>query len=207
MHIELTELLRCPGRHGADHLVLSTGEMRGRSVRFGTVGCPVCRREFRIAEGTVDFTAAGGDQPDRAVRARATGGAAARRPLPPDVLQAALDLSGPGGVVALVGGAARHASGLAGLMDGVHFVGINAPPDVEELPALSLLVADGEIPLRDAMVRGVVVGAEAAAGPWLAESLRVLLPGRRIVVQDERAGPPGATLVAAGDGVWVGEKR
>src|SRR5256886_11534736 len=58
---------------------------------------------------------------------------------PADVrtLQALLDLSGPGGYVLLLGSAAQHAVGLAGLMGGIHFVGVNAPDDVEELPVRS----------------------------------------------------------------------
>src|SRR5437879_13816286 len=95
-------------------------------------------------------------------------------PSPPDAetLQALLDLSGPGGYVVLVGSAARHAVGLAGLMGGIHFVGINAPSDVAELPVLSLLVCDKLIPLRRAMARGVVVGLDRVAPPWLDEALR-----------------------------------
>src|SRR2546430_14208356 len=56
MHIELTELLRCPESHQADPLVLSTGEMAGRMVRTGLVGCPVCRKEYPIVKGVVYFT-------------------------------------------------------------------------------------------------------------------------------------------------------
>src|SRR5256886_4597704 len=88
----------------------------------------------------------------------ATGGShpASRIPHPVDAetLQALLDLSGPGGYVVLVGAAARHAVGLAGLMGGIHFVGINAPADVEELPILSLLVCPSMIPLRQTIARG-----------------------------------------------------
>src|SRR5256886_7662031 len=87
-------------------------------------------------------------------------------------LQALLDLSGPGGYVVLLGSAARHAVGLAGLMGGIHFVGVNAPPEVEELPVLSLLACDTMVPLRHAMARGVVVGPEP--GAWLAEAARLL---------------------------------
>jgi len=109
--------------------------------------------------------------------------------------------------VALVGSAARHAVGLAGLMGGIHFVGINAPSDVAELPVLSLLVCDKLIPLRRAMARGVVVGLDRVAPPWIDEALRVLLRGRRLVIEDERA-TPGAGLkqLAVGEGLWVGEK-
>jgi len=211
MHIELTEMLRCPEPHRQEHLVLSTAEMLGRSVRAGMIGCPVCHREFRIGNGIVDFgsgerqAVAGGALPPVGARAVSD-----RLPLPapPDAatLQALLDLSGPGGIVVLVGRAARFGEGLAGLMAGIHFVGVNGPGDLAELPALSLTVAPDQIPLRDASARGVVVGADAAHAPWLAEAARVLLRGRRLVIEGEHAETPGVTRRAVGDGLWVGEK-
>src|SRR6266850_1673960 len=132
MHIELTEMLRCPEPHPEDVMVLSTGEMVGRMVRFGLVGCSVCRKEYLITNGILDFT---GNAPGSAPSHPAS-------PIPlPDAptIQALLELSGPGGFVVLVGDAARHAVGLAALMGGVHFIGVNAPADVEELPVLSLV--------------------------------------------------------------------
>lgn len=198
MHIELTEMLRCPDPHREEYLVLSTGEMLGRMIRSGTVGCPVCRQEYPIARGIVDFT--GGAMRDLVP---------ARAPAPdPQTLQALLELSGPGGFVVLVGSAARHAAGLAGLMAGIHFVGINAAADVEELAVLSLLRASGVIPLRQAIARGVIVGGEAATSQWLAEAHRVLLRGRRFVVEDEEPELPiGLERLASAPGLWVGEKR
>src|SRR5207247_4025069 len=79
---------------------------------------------------------------------------------PADVqtLQALLDLSGPGGYVLLLGSAAQHAVGLAGLMSGIHFVGVNAPDDVAELPVLSLLDCETMIPLLQKVGRAAVVG-------------------------------------------------
>lgn len=197
MHIELTEMLRCPEPHEQQHLVLSTGEMIGRMVRSGTVGCPVCRREYPIREGIVDFGGKGNGER----------GPVARPPEYLPTLQALLDLSGPGGIVALLGGAARYAVGLAGLMGGIHFVGINAPGDVREQPVLSLLSGPDLVPLRDAMARGVLVGRDLAREPWLAEGCRVLLRGRRLVVEDGDARPPGITRLASAEGLFVGEKR
>ena len=55
MHIELTEMLRCPEPHAEAFLVLSTAEMSGRSVVSGVVGCPVCRREYGIVKGVINF--------------------------------------------------------------------------------------------------------------------------------------------------------
>jgi len=207
MHIELTEMLRCPEDHREEFLVLSTSEMNGRMVMRGVVGCPVCRREFEIIDGIVDFTAAvSGEAPGRAVRR--TPAAPSPVVLEPQSLQALLDLGGPGGFVILLGSAARYAAGLASLMGGVHFVGINAPPDVEELPVLSLVQTDRVIPLRGAMARAAVVGAELAGTSWAGEAVRVLLPGRRLVVESETGAPPEQVVqLAAGQGLWVGEKR
>ena len=200
MHIELTEMLRCPEPHAEAFLVMSTGEMTGRMVRSGVLGCPVCAREYPIVKGLVYFTGSPGAAPRAAPRPATS--------VDPDTLQALLDLSGPGGYVVLLGSAARHAVGLAGLMGGIHFVGVNAPGDVEELPVLSLLRCEAVIPLRQAMARAVVVGRDRLDARWLAEAQRVLLPGRRLVVEDDRAAvPEGITRLALGQGLLVGERR
>jgi hypothetical protein len=92
-------------------------------------------------------------------------------------------------------------------MGGIHFVGVNPPADLEELPVLSLLRCGSGIPLRAAMARGVVVGADAACEPWLGEAHRVLLRGRRYVVaSDVVALPAGITRLAAAERLQVGEK-
>ncbi len=200
-------MLRCPEPHPAGVLVMSTGEMLGRMVRSGVLGCPVCRREYPIRNGVVEFSG-------RSTPAR---GGAAPPPAPgrpgvpavdPQTLQALLDLGGPGGYVVLVGAATRHAVGLAGLMAGIHFVAINPPGDVAELPVLSLLVCDAMIPLRDAMARAAVVGADRLESPWLAEAQRIVLRGRRVVVEQAAvAWPAGLMPLATGEGLSVGERR
>lgn len=202
MHIELTEMLRCPESHREDVMVLSTGEMMGRMVRYGIVGCPVCRKEFLITNGIVDFTGTGKGEP---------GSGPTRPPSPvpgdPQALQALLELSGPGGFVTLLGDAARYAVGLANLMAGIHFIGINAPPDVEELPVLSLLRTQTVIPLRQSIARGVVVGRDLATSSWLVEAHRILLRGRRFVALHETPDLPiGLEKLAVAKGLWVGEK-
>src|SRR6266576_4115906 len=203
-------MLRCPEPHGEAFLVMSTGEMLGRMVRSGILGCPICRREFPVVKGIVDFSGkekgetgnVGDTQPTFPV---------SRFPFPavdPQTLQALLDLSGPGGYVVLLGSAAQHAVGLAGLMGGVHFVAVNAPDDVEELPVLSLLDCDTMVPLRQTVARAVVVGPDRLGAEWLAEARRVLLPGRRLVIESEQvAAPAGLTRLALGHGLFVGERR
>src|SRR5256884_7953965 len=160
-------MLRCPESHGEAFLVMSTGEMLGRMVRSGILGCPICRREFPIAKGVVNFSGGETHDPGWVV---ATGGShpASRIPHPADseTLQALLDLSGPGGYVVLVGAAARHAVALAGLMGGIHFVGVHAPPRAAELPVLRLLPCETMIPPRRAHAPGGVVGPARGSPPW-----------------------------------------
>jgi uncharacterized protein YbaR (Trm112 family) len=207
MHIELTEMLRCPQPHDQQHLVLSTGEMVGRMVRSGVLGCPVCQAEYGIFDGVVDFTGsgkreAGSGTPQTGNVKRETGN------VDPQTIQALLDLGGPGGIVALVGRAAPHAKRLSDLMGGIHFVGINPPDNCEELSVLSLLRSERVIPLRDSTVRGVLVGADLAREPWLEEAHRVLLRGRRWVVEASSVPvPAGIGVLASDEGLIVGEKR
>jgi len=205
MHIELTEMLRCPEPHREDAMVLSTGEMIGRMVRSGLVGCSVCHKEFLITNGIADFT---GSAEQGAGSEKTTPRAPGSQLPAPGDLQALLELSGPGGFVVLLGVAARFAASLAGLMAGIHFVGVNAPADAAELPVLSLLRASGGIPLRQSFARGVVVGADLATSPWLVEAHRILLRGRRFVaLHDKPELPIGLEQLATAKGLWVGGKK
>ena len=203
MHIELTEMLRCPESHREEILVLSTGEVRDRMVRSGLLGCPVCHKEYPIARGIVNFR--------RSKERVARDSYVPPSPLPSadaSRLQALLELSGPGGYVVLVGSAVRHATLLGSLMPGIHFVGVNPPAEMEEQPVLSLLYASEQIPMRSAIARGVVVGADLATSPWLVEAHRVLLRGRRFVVENEEPELPiGLHKLASEGGLWFGEKR
>ena len=180
------------------HLVLVPDRMVGRMVLEGTIGCPVCRREYPVRAGIALFDDEGPETP----------AAPAPDPALAEAVRALLGLSNPGGYVVLVGTACALAPSLASLLGGVHLVGINAPPGTEVTPSLSLLAHAGGIPLRTGMARGVVLGAEAAVSPWLGEGARVLLAGLRLVALREAvAAPDGVTVVAAGQGLWVGEKR
>ncbi len=194
MFIELTELLRCPSPHPEAHLVLATGEMSGRAVLRGIIGCPQCHAEFRIEQGVGRFGKPDEPKDDA--------------PVPdPSALQAFLGLTNPGGYVALLGSAARAGAELAALLGGVRLVAVNAPPDVARGPMLSLLESTASIPLKTGSVRGVVVGGERAGSSWLDEAVRTALPGQRIVVLSDAGDVKGVERMATGPGVWVGVKK
>ena len=118
-----------------------------------------------------------------------------------------LGLRGPGGYVLLAGSAARLAGDLAALVPGVHVVCVNAPADGARSPSASYLLAEGGVPVKSSWMRGVALGADCAAGPWLAEGVRLVLDGLRVVVESESAEVPGVVEMARGAGVVVWERR
>jgi hypothetical protein len=195
LFIELAEYLKCPVEHEDAYLVLATGAMKGRAIRYGTLGCPVCRAEYLVVQQCVRF----GPRPGLP-EAPATLPAA-------DAVHALIGLESPGGYVALVGSAADLAGDLASWMPNVHFVCVNAPEGATPSVTRSLVESTATIPLRNGVVRGVVLGAEYPEDPWAAEAARVTLRGQRVVVLRESVVPPsGLATLAAGQGMWVGRK-
>lgn len=196
MFIELAEYLLCNGDHEPTYLVMTPDRMENRIVLEGTVGCPRCRREYRIENGLLDFLPLDVryDPPDPASGVSA------------ETIRALMGITGPGGYVVLIGSAASLAPALAGLLDGVHLVAVNPPATLETTPEISRLRGRDRIPLRASMARAVVIGAEHAIDPWLDDACRILLRGLRLVVLTDDPGPVGAQALAAGDGMWVGQK-
>lgn len=197
MFIELTEALRCPRPHEESYLVCVPSLMDGRRVLRGALGCPACHAEYPVVDGIAWFAPPGEEVPP----------AAAPGALTAEAVRTFLDLQGRGGYVLLLGGAGRVGPALAALLPGVHVFGVNPPPDVGPSAEFSVLRSPRGLPVRRASTRGVVVGSDAAGEPWLAAAALTLLPGLRMVVEDEQAEPPGILALARGAGAFVGEKR
>mgnify|MGYP001546789563 FL=1 len=194
MFIELTDHLRCPADHDESFLVLLPEVTEGRSVRTGTLGCPVCRVEYRIDGGVAIFA----PRPDRP---------AVAPPIPGTALHALLGIAGPGGYAALVGDVTALAPSLARSVPGVHFAAVRPVAGVGESPALSLIEAD-RLPFKRASLRGVVLGSGVGADPgWVPDAFRAVLPGLRVVGAGAAPSIDGLEVLAAADGWWVGRKR
>ncbi|MEP7326550.1 MAG: hypothetical protein ABI836_11420 [Gemmatimonadota bacterium] len=191
MFIELTDILRCPELHEEQFMVLLPEEMSGRSVRTGRLGCPGCQREYRIEDGVVLLAATPPPMPDPA-----TG-----NPLvDPSAVAAFLGVAGPGGYVGVVGDVPGLDGALAAALPGIHVAAVNPPALIAELPMMSVLRAPG-IPIKSRSLRGVVLGGKLGTDPfWVAEAVRVLLPGLRVV--GEGAAPAGNLNVLASAGGW-----
>lgn len=194
MFIELTDHLRCPADHDESFLVLLPEVLAGRSVRAGMLGCPVCQAEYRIEDGVVRFV----PRPDRP---------APGTPISAPALQALLGLAGPGGYAVLVGDVTSLAAPLAQATPGVHFAAVDPVAGIDESPALSLIEAD-RLPFKRASLRGVVLGSGVGTDPgWVADGLRAVLPGLRVVGAGGAPSVDGLEVLAAADGWWVGRKK
>jgi hypothetical protein len=169
-------------------------ESDGHDVRRGVIGCPVCHAEFPIVNGVVHFGYVAPSRESSKVLYDA------------EALEAFLDLQGRGGYVALVGYAARNAKDLAERLPGVHVVAVNAPGTVPT-ESVSVLVAPDVLPLKTRSVRAVALGQDLAAPAWQEEAARVVLPGLRIVIENDAAEPEGIEVLMRGGGLLVGQKR
>ena len=173
--------------------------MDGRDVVRGGIVCPSCRAEYPIVDRVAFFGPT--DEPVTGARA------AAPAALTAEAVTTFLDLQGGGGFVVTVGDAGRLGSALGAALPKVGIVAVNPPSGTLPTDALSVIVSPRGLPVKARSVRAVVVGSDVATGPWLDSSVAALLPGLRIVVEDESARPAGIAPLAVGGGVLVGEKR
>ncbi len=195
MFIELTDVLRCPADHDEQFLVLLPDSVEARQVRRGHLGCLVCGQTFAIEDGVALF-----GEPT-------AGPAEAETGLDASALAALLGVQGPGGYVGLVGAAAARGEGLSAMLEGVHLVGINPPAGTTDSAGLSLLRGT-RIPIRSRALRAVALGGAPAADPeWVAEAVRVVLPGLRVVGEGPEPATPGLEVVASAEGAWVAVRR
>ncbi|HEX5073669.1 MAG TPA: hypothetical protein VFW03_10705 [Gemmatimonadaceae bacterium] len=202
MFIELVDSLRCLEPHEETWLVAAASRMDGRHLIEGVLGCPVCRREYAIRDGTAWFSAR---QPDAAVQDLTTLAVDAD---PAHVTRTAalLDLSQPGGIVVLGGSWAAHADAVAEL-GAAHVVVLNARASGSSVQEVSSIVVDSRLPFGLAALRGVAIDASAAS-PALLSSAAVSLRARgRLVAPSDAPVPGDVEVLARDDHVWVAERR
>jgi hypothetical protein len=167
--------------------------MEDRRVVEGTLGCPNCRDGFAVRGGFGDLRAPprGDLPPGRA------GEPGRENPAEAERIAALLGVSEGPGMLALVGGVARHAGVVATTVPGVEVVAVDEDlaswPDV---PAVSRMAARPGLPFFGRTFRGVAVDG-GCGSPWIRESARVVAPLGRVVVTAAGGGAKEA-LVASG---------
>jgi hypothetical protein len=198
--IELTDHLRCPADHDEAFLVLMPDRLEQRSVLAGVLGCLICDRRFVITDGAADLTLPDAPHAPHADTRSFQGPE-------PSALHAFLGLSGPGGYAVLVGDVAEAWAGVAAAQPGVALVAINPPPTIPDAaPLLSVLHAD-RLPIKSRSMRGVVLGqGYGSDAAWVAEAMRVTLPGLRVAGAGEEPCMAGLELLASADGWWVAQR-
>jgi len=196
MFIELTDHLRCPENHDEAFLVLLPDQVEGRSVRTGTLGCPICDRRFELQDGVLDTGGAPTAEPEG-------GGPTA---LPAESLSALVGLGGPGGYLVLVGRPAAAWREVAALTPGIGLVAVNPPSSVQDESGISV-IRSARLPLKSSSMRGVVLGpGYGGADDWVREAARVVLPGLRVVGEGQDPELEVIELMASAEGVWVGTR-
>lgn len=194
MFIELTDILRCPADHEENVLVLLPDGVSGRQVANGQLGCMDCGKVFPVRNGVVEFV------PEMAPVERST-------LLTGPAMSALLGLGGPGGYVAMVGGAGEGWRSFVADAEGVHVLVVNPPDTVTPAPGVSL-ARSARLPVKSRQLRGVVLGPGFASDAgWIAEALRTLLPGQRLVGEGETPTAPELEVLASAGGVWVARGR
>lgn len=193
MFIELVDHLRCPADHEEQYLVLLPARIEDRWVREGSLGCPVCGREFQVVDGVFDT----GDGPVDPPAPSALDGAA---------LAALTGLGGPGGYALLVGGAATEWAALSDAMPGVAIVTMNPDPSVIDGPGVSVL-RGARLPIRSGSMRAVVLGpGYGDDAEWVSDAMRVTLAGLRIIGEGAAPERTDLDILATAGGCWVGSK-
>ncbi|MBC7896227.1 MAG: hypothetical protein H7066_12505 [Cytophagaceae bacterium] len=198
MFIELVDILRCPRAHEETWLVAAVSTFHGRHIATGSLGCPICRTEYPVADGAADFTVAG-HPPDLSPR------------LPPSPVaddevmraRALLDLSEAGGVVAALGTAATLAAALEDSAE-CTILQVN-PSGAATGRGVSTLWVDDRVPLAPDALRGALVG-EDVSQILLASLVAAIRPKGRLVAPVGLPLPEGMSELARDDRQWVASR-
>lgn len=208
MRVELAEILRCPAVHDASALITLTLARESGVLMEGLLGCPVCGAEYPLRDGAVAFATDQG----RATSNVENHARDARQGHPADVnsddamrLAALLRLDYaalPVVHVALLGSYAQCASTVARITS-VHVITVNADAGASRVVD-TLWLGDGHrLPFGDQSLVGAAVDAAHAA--LLADVVRVVRPGGRVVAPADVPVPLGCRELVRDDREWVGE--
>ena len=202
MFIELVDALRCVRPHEPTWLVVSIERAEERHIMRGVLGCPICRAEYPIVGGVADFRGGGGGS--EAGNDSRPLPAATRTPLE---AAAMLDLADPGGFVVLAGWWASVARPLTSLVEGVHILVVNPVFALVGGVGVSVIVTDGELPLRGGVTRGVALDEVHGSTAFIASAAAALRAGGRLVAPAGVEVPDGLTELARDEAHWVGVAR
>lgn len=200
MHIEIIDLIRCPQPHPFTWLIAQTAQISVRDVVSGVLGCPECGRRYPLIDGVLDLRS----QAEGAELALESDATYAED----DVMRlaAVLGLSEAGGIVVLAGSVAVAAPMLARMLDRGHVLAVNARIPLTSGDGVSIVLTDGEIPLREGSVRGIALDHAHASAERLDITARTLTESGRLVAPVDVAVPATLHEIARDHRDWVAER-
>jgi uncharacterized protein YbaR (Trm112 family) len=201
MFIELVDSLRCLVTHEETWLVAAVMRMDGRHIVEGTLGCPVCRREYPIRDGVAWFS-------DRRPATRRSSLTMSSGPGDEALVTRAaalLGLSDPGGIVVLGGSWARFADGATEL-GAAHVVVLDAPASDARPQEVSSIVVDDRLPFAPGTLRAVALGREVSTPTLLASAAEALRSRGRLIAPADASVPDTIDVLARDAADWVGER-
>ena len=198
MYIELVDSLRCLNVHEDTWLVASVMRMDGRHIVDGTLGCPLCRREYRIRDAIGWFDDSTDDEPQRL--------SPSSRAAEDRVMRAAalLGLAEPGGIVVLGGSWGDCADGIADLGP-AHVVVLNRSPTAASPQSVSTVVVGERLPFAPGSVRAVALD-DALAATTLRSAAHTLRSRGRLVAPAAVPVPDDVVELARDAEEWVAER-
>lgn len=183
MHILLTDVITCP-RCGPDFgLIVLADRLDSRRVVDGSLGCANCREEYPVRDGVADLRWAPvqGDPPEAAPQPDAERGYR---------VAALLGVTGPAGPVAVVSDDARLVEEIQRHLPDAGVVGVSRTlPPGGPGEAMGWLLCDERLPFRSRSLGGV--GLASGGASLLAEALRTLERGARVVIDPAAASVAG----------------
>ena len=179
--------------------MLAAERMDARDVMDGTLGCPICRAEFRIAGGVARFEE---DSPAAATLMQAPDEDEALR------LAALLDLTDARGYAIVQGELGNHAPRLCELTD-VQLMLVDPPPGIamgSGLSGITTSATSHALPLAAASARGIALPTTATPKSLIA-ALAVLAPAGRLLAPVRLPLPDGVTELARDERQWLGARE
>jgi hypothetical protein len=211
--IELVGSLRCVHVHPLSWLVVSAYRMEDRDIVSGELGCHICGARYPIEYGVADFRELGSGAEASPQRVPAA-------PRAPDALfdadpaelalraAALLEITSPGGAVALAGRWSAAAEPLASgeLCERVHVLALDPATDVQSGNGISIALTGGRPPLRPATVRGIALDESHSDPSYVASIADSLRPGARLLAPLAAPLPPGLAELTRDDRFWLASK-
>jgi len=202
---ELTDLLACPRCGPAHGLVLLAQEVKDRRVKNGWLGCPNCRHDYRVTDGTADLRL----DPEAPPVSR---GPVEDRELAVKVL-ALSGMSDERGYLVVGEGIAHVAAAVAELAPELEVVALVAAlGDATEEAGLSRVLTDEPYPLAEYSLRAAAIAPGGDPELVTAAARRIAVGGRLVLfdasdVDVEAARRSGLSVLASEAGTAVAERK